>query len=132
MHHLLLRHCRRALRLTPRQIEDRTGIPAERYKAYEEDGMHIPDLDATLLGSVLGADPADLASLSLQLEFFHGYNILLRSKGAQIDKLTKALQRSLAREFPARAAKPSMPQTHAPKSSSPKQRGRPAVQKSKI
>jgi len=95
MRNLLLLHLREQRRLTPEQIEERTGIPAAIYLEYENTPTLISSTDIELLSVLLKVKPEYLRDYSHQLELFACHNGIMALKEERIRQLTKALKRKI-------------------------------------
>ena len=95
MQNLLLLHCREQRKLSPEQIELKTGIPVSRYRSYENAQMPISLTDIELLSGLLKIRQEYLIIYSHQLDVFTAYKGILDVKDQKIKELTSALKRTI-------------------------------------
>ena len=85
MHNILLLHLREQHRLTPKQIEERAGIPAARYLEYRNTPGLILATGIERLSVLHKVKPEYLRDYSHQLELFACHNRIMvkgRTHGA--------------------------------------------------
>lgn len=95
MRNLLLIHLREQRRLTPEQIEERTGIPAANYLEYENTTSLIPSEYLELLSVLLRVKPGYLEEYCHQLHLFAHHKGILAVLEERNRQITKALKRKI-------------------------------------
>lgn len=95
MRNLFLLHLREQRRLTPLQIEERTGIPAAQYLEYENTPTFMPTEYIELLSVLLRVKAEYLESYCHQLHLFAHHKGMLEIQEERIQNLTRALKRRI-------------------------------------
>jgi transcriptional regulator with XRE-family HTH domain len=93
MQNFLLLHLREQKRLSPKQIELRTGIPARLYLEYENGNVSISSTDIELLAALFKVKSHYLKMHAEQVDFFTHSEGILKQKNKRLLQLTKALKR---------------------------------------
>ena len=95
MRNIFLLHLREQRCLTPKQIEERTGIPAAKYLEYENTPTLIPAEYLELLSALLRVKPGYLEEYCHQLHVFAHHKGVVAILEERIRQLTRALKRKI-------------------------------------